>query len=169
MDMYEILRPIHSKLWTADGKLCSLKHKLAIFGGHLEYANKPNLHMFRENLSRDIYENFRPLQSKLWTADSYICWSGLVWRHNTSRHNALLDLHLNLPGDTSSCCLEHKLAILAAILNMQMCQIKITSWDTPTEIWKHGTPMIKTVVYRVFTRCWLTHSLMHSLTNIMQV
>ena len=31
------------------------------FGSHFEYANEPNLHIFMENTSRDIYENLRSI------------------------------------------------------------------------------------------------------------
>ena len=167
--MYENLRPIHSKLWTADSKLCSLKHKLAIFGGHLEYANKPNL--FRETLSIDI---------GLWkfettTIKTVDCrqqhkrvWSGLTSQHKSAHCPSWF---------TSEFARRYVLLLAVCSINWPFWQ---PSWKCkcpkfksllgiPHQIRKHETPIIKTVVCRVFTRCWRTHSLMHSLTNIMQV
>ena len=41
----------------------------AYFGGPLEYANEPHLHINWETSSKDIYENLRPIKSNLWTTD----------------------------------------------------------------------------------------------------
>ena len=80
-------------MWALDKIMCYSKHKLySYFDGHIEYS------------SGDTYENFRLMQSKLWTIDRKIC------------------------------SLEHNSAILIAILNMQMSQISFTSGDTPCEI-----------------------------------
>ena len=81
---------------------------LAYFGhsdSHIEYANELNLHIFMKNSNCNKYEILRDMQYKLLTADSKIC------------------------------CPENKLAILAAILNMQISQICILLGRAQAEIY----------------------------------